>query len=275
MRRAAGAIALIVGCCAPCAGAQSLRIFLAAEGLADPADPTSPLAGPPTLAVPTLGAVGAPARAYLWAAPDRAADQWHAISLGVRTRGLLRLTSIALLDADPGAGRWDRVRPGAIAPDGRTAGGVALLALPGLTGAGAVRGDPPGPDPRYDPATAATLIGWIEVTGAGAVFLEIGDLGVCRAGGAGPPGDTVWLGFGDEGAGLRGGDVGAASPAPDLLVEGCPADLTGDGALDLTDFLAFQSLFAAGDLRADFDLSGQLDLFDFLSFQTLFAAGCP
>ncbi|MFG0286374.1 MAG: GC-type dockerin domain-anchored protein [Phycisphaerales bacterium JB039] len=54
----------------------------------------------------------------------------------------------------------------------------------------------------------------------------------------------------------------------------CRPDLTGDGQLDLFDFLAFQNLFAAGDLRADFDGSGELDFFDFLAFQDAFAAGC-
>ncbi|MFG0285710.1 MAG: GC-type dockerin domain-anchored protein, partial [Phycisphaerales bacterium JB039] len=48
----------------------------------------------------------------------------------------------------------------------------------------------------------------------------------------------------------------------------------GDGELTFFDFLAFGNLFAAGDLRADFDGSGELDLFDFLAFQTAFAAGC-
>ncbi|MFG0286073.1 MAG: GC-type dockerin domain-anchored protein [Phycisphaerales bacterium JB039] len=54
----------------------------------------------------------------------------------------------------------------------------------------------------------------------------------------------------------------------------CPPDLTGDGTLDLFDFLQFQSLFAAGDPRADFCFDGSLDLFDFLAFQNAFAVGC-
>ncbi len=55
----------------------------------------------------------------------------------------------------------------------------------------------------------------------------------------------------------------------------CRADLTGEGDLDFFDFLAFQNLFAAGDLRADFTGEGVLDFFDFLAFQNEFAAGCP
>lgn len=56
--------------------------------------------------------------------------------------------------------------------------------------------------------------------------------------------------------------------------DSCRADLNGDGRLDFFDFLTFQNLFAAGDLKADFDGSGSLDFFDFLAFQTEFAAGC-
>jgi hypothetical protein len=54
----------------------------------------------------------------------------------------------------------------------------------------------------------------------------------------------------------------------------CRADIDGDGALTLFDFLAFQNLFDAGDLAADFDGDGSLTLFDFLAFQNAFDAGC-
>ncbi|UYV11748.1 MAG: hypothetical protein NCW75_10610 [Phycisphaera sp.] len=54
----------------------------------------------------------------------------------------------------------------------------------------------------------------------------------------------------------------------------CPADLDGDGALTVFDFLSFQNLFDAGELAADFDGNGELTLFDFLAFQNLFDAGC-
>ena len=54
----------------------------------------------------------------------------------------------------------------------------------------------------------------------------------------------------------------------------CRVDLNGDGSLDFFDFLAFQTLFGAGDLGADFTGDGLLDLFDFLAFQNEFVAGC-
>jgi hypothetical protein len=58
------------------------------------------------------------------------------------------------------------------------------------------------------------------------------------------------------------------TPAP------CPADLDGDGALTIFDFLRYQNLFDAGDPIADFDGDGALTIFDFLAFQNAFDAGC-
>ncbi len=62
-------------------------------------------------------------------------------------------------------------------------------------------------------------------------------------------------------------DAGGVAP--------CVADFDGDGSLTLFDFLAFQTAFDMGDLRADIDGDGSLSLFDFLEFQNLFSAGCP
>jgi hypothetical protein len=54
----------------------------------------------------------------------------------------------------------------------------------------------------------------------------------------------------------------------------CPADLDGDDALTVFDFLAFINLYNTGDLAADFDGDGELTVLDFLAFQTAFGAGC-
>ncbi len=59
------------------------------------------------------------------------------------------------------------------------------------------------------------------------------------------------------------------------LCHGCPADLDGDGALTIFDFLEFQNLFDLQDPQADFDGDGELTIFDFLAFQNAFDAGCP
>jgi len=64
----------------------------------------------------------------------------------------------------------------------------------------------------------------------------------------------------------------AEGPQGDVPV--CEVDLNADEVLDLFDFLAYQSLFNAGDLDADLDHDGVLTVFDFLAFQSLFAAGC-
>jgi hypothetical protein len=55
---------------------------------------------------------------------------------------------------------------------------------------------------------------------------------------------------------------------------GCYADFTGDGALDLFDFLAFVNAFNAQEAKADCVSDGAFDLFDFLCFVNAFNVGC-
>jgi hypothetical protein len=59
-----------------------------------------------------------------------------------------------------------------------------------------------------------------------------------------------------------------------LIEVGCYADFTGDGELDLFDFLAFVNAFNAGQAEADCDGDQSLSLFDFLCFVNRFNAGC-
>jgi hypothetical protein len=54
----------------------------------------------------------------------------------------------------------------------------------------------------------------------------------------------------------------------------CYPDFTGDGTLDLFDFLAYVNAFNAGDPGAECNGDGSLDLFDFLCFVNAFNAGC-
>ncbi len=54
----------------------------------------------------------------------------------------------------------------------------------------------------------------------------------------------------------------------------CPADLTGDGVLDLLDVNVFVSGFSSGDPIADLNNDGILDLVDVQIFVTSFTAGC-
>ncbi|UYV11653.1 MAG: hypothetical protein NCW75_10125 [Phycisphaera sp.] len=54
----------------------------------------------------------------------------------------------------------------------------------------------------------------------------------------------------------------------------CPADLGGDGRLNVFDFLEFINRFNRGDPSADYDDSGDANLNDYLRYQTLFDQGC-
>jgi hypothetical protein len=56
--------------------------------------------------------------------------------------------------------------------------------------------------------------------------------------------------------------------------EACYADFTGDGALDLFDFLAYVNAFNGGADSAECDGDAGLTLFDFLCFVNAFNAGC-
>jgi hypothetical protein len=67
---------------------------------------------------------------------------------------------------------------------------------------------------------------------------------------------------------------GTTTSGPATLIVACPADFNCDGHVDVQDFLAFLSLFAAADPRADFNASGSIDVADFLAFLSAFAAGC-
>ena len=87
----------------------------------------------------------------------------------------------------------------------------------------------------------------------------------------------------DDGAGqslLAGGGLNGGIASPSFLARWTPdppciVDVTDDCRLDLFDYLAFQNLFEAGDLAADFDGDGSLTVFDFLAFKDAFDLGCP
>jgi hypothetical protein len=74
-----------------------------------------------------------------------------------------------------------------------------------------------------------------------------------------------------------GGGQGDAA----FIIEGtgvCYANCDGSTAppaLNVNDFVCFQTRFAAGEPYADCDRSGTLNVNDFVCFQTAFASGCP
>jgi hypothetical protein len=54
----------------------------------------------------------------------------------------------------------------------------------------------------------------------------------------------------------------------------CAADLNGDGAVNVADYLAFLSYYAAANAWADFNRDGQVNVADYLAFLRAYAAGC-
>jgi len=68
------------------------------------------------------------------------------------------------------------------------------------------------------------------------------------------------------------------APAPSIVAISacpCPADLDGNGVLNLDDINAFAGAFVSGDLLADLDGNGTLNLDDVNRFAIAFVAGCP
>ena len=60
-----------------------------------------------------------------------------------------------------------------------------------------------------------------------------------------------------------------------IVVETCPADLTGDGILDFFDVSDFLDAFGAQNPIADFTDDGVFDFFDVSDFLDAFGDGCP
>ncbi|MEZ6317761.1 MAG: GC-type dockerin domain-anchored protein [Phycisphaerales bacterium] len=60
-----------------------------------------------------------------------------------------------------------------------------------------------------------------------------------------------------------------------LTPASCPADINGDGVLNLDDINLFAGAFLAGDLAADMNGDGVLNLDDINLFAAGFLAGCP
>jgi len=78
--------------------------------------------------------------------------------------------------------------------------------------------------------------------------------------------------------GTNAGAVGEIFDADDLSYapdESCYPDCTGEGTLDIFDFLCFQDAFVQMAPYADCTGEGTYDIFDFLCFQDAFVTGCP
>jgi hypothetical protein len=70
-------------------------------------------------------------------------------------------------------------------------------------------------------------------------------------------------------------DEGVLMLLPNESCPACAADVNGDGALNILDFVAFQLLWQDQDPAADCDANAAFNVLDFVCFQQLFVAGCP
>ncbi|GJM17915.1 MAG: hypothetical protein DHS20C14_01280 [Phycisphaeraceae bacterium] len=61
----------------------------------------------------------------------------------------------------------------------------------------------------------------------------------------------------------------------DVCAVACPADVDGNGVLNVDDVDAFVAAFIGGDLAVDFDGNGTLNVDDVDGFVSAFIAGCP
>ena len=78
------------------------------------------------------------------------------------------------------------------------------------------------------------------------------------------------------GSPFGGSDDTNSDGIPDeCQIAACPADLTGDGALNFFDVSAFLSAFGNNNPIADFTGDGLFNFFDVSAFLQAFSAGCP
>jgi hypothetical protein len=120
--------------------------------------------------------------------------------------------------------------------------------------------------------------------GAGHIFLRDGDGRWTHAESFIPDGFKGGGLFGEvvRGRAYQAGIVGMSPAGFSMMYDmtlsscaPCPADINGDGALDLFDFLWYVNAFNDGADRADCTGEGVLDIFDFLCFVNAFNEGCP
>jgi len=85
-------------------------------------------------------------------------------------------------------------------------------------------------------------------------------------------GTSIVGAFGDDDL---GSEAGSAYIVPWTRPNDCCPDIDRSGVLDASDFFVFLDLFAADDLRADFNGDRGIDASDFFIYLDEFAAGCP
>ena len=195
---------------------SAFRLYLAHEGV----DGNTPLGGiSPQQLIPNLDPGGG--RLYVWGQVIGAETPQKYISVGynVVTTGNLLIVGASTWNYTNILSRWSVTNAGQLGAG--TLRNVRLAANPtGFFGV-ADNAGPGNFDQQYDPVTKSTVIGWIDVMGTfGYIFLQIGDIGIIRTntiGNLGATWDDVYLGFGDENAGLMGNLRNAQSPIADAF----------------------------------------------------------
>ncbi|QOJ13531.1 MAG: PEP-CTERM sorting domain-containing protein [Planctomycetia bacterium] len=190
--------------------------------------------------------VNSGARIFLWAEmiANPAAQKWNGISFDVVVNGG-RVTSNSLYNyrvVDPDFGdvlyeRWQGVNSGTIQPDGS----VTNANLAAVTrGEGVNNGANSDDFDRHSEIGVlgtvagsrtlpkATLLGFYDValnpgSNSAQIFIRIGNGGIVRSGATGA--EPIYLGVGDEGAGLTGSSFGQSSPTADATIVPEPASL--------------------------------------------------
>ena len=205
---------------------SAFRLYLASEGV----EGNAPILGisPAQLNPEIIDPAGGTHRLYVWAQVIGAETPQKYMSVGYNAVGTggLAVTGRSTWNYTNILSRWSITGAGHLG--GGTLRNVRLAANPvGFFGV-ADNAGPGNFDQQYHAATKSTVIGWIEVTGIGEIFLQVGDIGIIRTGTLGNPGvtwDDVYLGFGDENAGLMGNSFDMGSPIAEASIVPEPAGL--------------------------------------------------
>ena len=236
---------------------------------------------------------------YLWAIPD-ADDNKVVASLGhdVDITGTAAVTALQYTLDNPDIGantRWNGIALlGGLNQDGNLVSDQRAVFVPteepfvGGVGSRNLAGDP-----GYDANSGAVYLGQLdlqidpgaEVGSTAELRLVVSPLLIAQVTTGTWEDEPISFGYrpqGNEPSPDTGSVVGATTAIADatitVVASGTPGDCDGDGDVDLTDFLVFQTCYTGPDGGpvgpecdpVDFDDDGDVDLQDFLAFQTAY-----
>jgi|GEM_PF-6978908 len=277
--RQLGAVIAVLSIGTAAYGHNTLRLFLAERGLSDPGNLNSPSLTP-ALKNPAVAMNGvANKRLYVWAQlhSESPITVWNGVGFNVHTTGGAIITNAVMYNANSTvlggfAQRWE----GVMAPMTDTSGnGTRWSGANGISGllSAGLQGGSTETDSHYQQSVQSYLIGHIDVTGVGAVFLEVGDFGIVEFNSPPFPGDEIELGFGDDLDHIRGGNYGASSTLADATLV-CAGDLNGDTVIDTADLGVLISEFGAGGGIGDLNGDSVVDTADLGALLAKFGTSC-